>query len=83
MGRNAILPPITLLAITFAVMLGGAVFIENIFRYPGIGFFFAEAVMRRDHGMMQGLFLLTTFGIIVANLIVDLIYPILDPRVRE
>ncbi|MCD5417771.1 ABC transporter permease [Candidatus Bipolaricaulota bacterium] len=82
-GRNAILPPITLLAITFAVMLGGAVFIENIFRYPGIGFFFAEAVMRRDHGMMQGLFLLTTFGIIVANLIVDLIYPILDPRVRE
>ncbi len=82
-GRNAILPPVTLLAITFAVMLGGAVFIENIFRYPGIGFFFAEAVVRRDHGMMQGLFLLTTFGIIVANLIVDLIYPILDPRVRE
>lgn len=82
-GRNAILPPVTLLAIAFAVMLGGAVFIESIFRYPGIGFFFAEAVMRRDHGMMQGLFLMTTFGIIAANLITDLIYPILDPRVRE
>ena len=81
--RNAILPPITLLAITFAVMLGGAVFIENIFRYPGIGFFFALAVTRRDPGMMQGLFFITTFGIIVANLITDLIYPILDPRVRE
>jgi len=81
-GRNAILPSVTALAITFGGMLGGSTLIESTFAYPGMGFFFAKAVSLRDYPLMQGLFLLTTGGVIVANLIADLLYSRLDPRVR-
>ena len=82
MGRNAILPLITTLAISLGSMIGGATFIETIFSYPGIGWFFGEAVTRRDFGTMQGLFLLQAATVIVANLIADLLYSRLDPRIR-
>lgn len=82
MGRNAILPLVTTLAISFGVMMGGAVFIESIFSYPGIGLFFSEAITRRDFGMMQGLFLLQAATVIFANLIADLVYSRLDPRIK-
>ncbi len=82
MGRNAMLPLITGLAIAFGGMMGGSVLIETIFNYPGIGWFFNEAVTRRDYGLMQGLFFLTAVSIIFANLIADLLYTRLDPRIR-
>ena len=82
-GRNAILPLVATLAIQLGTMLGGSTLVERVFSYPGIGYFFAEALMRRDYGLMQGLFFLIIAGIIGANLIVELIYPILDPRVRR
>lgn len=81
-GRNAILPPFTRLAIAIGGMLGGSALIESVFAYPGIGFFFGKAVALRDYPLMQGLFLLTTVGIIVANLLADFLYSKLDPRVR-
>ncbi|HEC33820.1 MAG TPA: ABC transporter permease [Chloroflexi bacterium] len=81
-GRNAILAPVTSLAIAFGTMLGGATLIESVFAYPGIGFFFGEALKRRDYSLMQGLFLLTTVGIILANFLADWLYARLDPRVR-
>jgi len=81
-GRNAILPSVTALAMAFGGMLGGSALIESTFAYPGIGFFFGKAVSLRDYPLMQGLFLLTTGGVIVANLIADLLYSRLDPRVR-
>ena len=81
-GRTAILPLVAILSIQLGAMLGGNIIIERVFTYPGIGYFFAEAITRRDFGLMQGLFFLTISGVIVANLIVDLVYPKLDPRVR-
>ncbi len=82
MGRNAMLPLVTGLAIAFGSMMGGSVLIETIFNYPGIGWFFNQAVARRDYGLMQGLFFLTAAAVILANLIADLLYTRLDPRIR-
>jgi peptide/nickel transport system permease protein len=82
MGRNAILPLITSLAISLGSMVGGSTFIETIFSYPGIGWFFGQALIRRDYGMMQGLFLLQAAAVILANLAADLLYTRLDPRIR-
>lgn len=81
-GRNAVLPPVTTLAIVFGSMLGGSALIETIFAYPGIGYFFAWAIGRRDYPLIQGLFLLTIGGVILANLLADLLYSWLDPRVE-
>lgn len=82
-GRNALLPSVTGLAIAFGGMLGGSALIESVFAYPGIGFFFAKAVALRDYPLIQGLLLLTVGGIIVANFLADILYALLDPRVRR
>jgi peptide/nickel transport system permease protein len=80
--RNAMLPLVTSLAISFAMMFGGSTLVENTFGYPGIGYFFGQAVSRRDFILMQGLFLLTTVTVIVANFIADFLYSALDPRIK-
>lgn len=82
MGRNAILPLVTGLAIALGTMLGGAIFIETIFSYPGIGWFFAQATTRMDFGLMQGLFLVTAAVTIFSNLVADILYSRLDPRIK-
>lgn len=82
MGKNATLPLITGLAIALGVMLGGATFIETIFAYPGIGWFFAQATTRMDFGLMQGLFLVTAVVTIFSNLVADILYSRLDPRIK-
>lgn len=81
-GRNAMLPLVTSLAISFAMMFGGSPLVENIFVYPGIGYFFNQAIIRRDYALMQGLFLMTTIAVVLANLVAELLYSVLDPRVR-
>nr|WP_276316325.1 ABC transporter permease [Paenibacillus artemisiicola] len=80
--KNAMLPMITMLAITFGSMLGGATLIENIFQYPGIGYFLGEATRTRDYTVMQGIMLFLSITMIVANLIADLVYSKLDPRIK-
>ena len=82
LGRNAILPQITSLAITLGAMLGGSMLVETIFGYPGVGFFLGRAIGTRDYTLIQGLFLITTVAIIVANLIADVVYTKLDPRIK-
>jgi peptide/nickel transport system permease protein len=82
LGRNAVVPLVTGLAVTFGTMISGAMFIENIFSYPGIGYFFGLSIGARDFTLMQGLLLLTTVAIVVANLLADVIHCLLDPRVR-
>jgi peptide/nickel transport system permease protein len=82
MGRNALLPMITGLAIAMGSMVGGSILIETIFSYPGIGWFFGEALIKRDYGMMQGLFLFLATTVIFANLAADLLYSKLDPRIK-
>lgn len=82
LGRNAITPIITNAAIAMGAMFGGSIFIETIFGYPGIGFFFGQAIATRDFTLIQGLFLLTTFAMIAANLLADFLYSKLDPRIK-
>jgi len=82
-ARNAILPNVTGFAISLGGILGGTVFIEGIFNYPGLGRLLFESVGNRDYPLMQALFLLTTVGVIVANLLADMLYGVLDPRVRK
>ena len=81
-ARNAIAPVVTFLAIRLAFSFGGAVIIETVFSYPGLGRLVFEAVAGRDFPVMQAAFLVFTVAVLVANLIADLLYPILDPRTR-
>lgn len=82
-ARNAMAPVITFLAIRFAFSFGGSVIIETVFSYPGLGRLIFEAVSGRDYPVMQAAFLVITVAVLLANLVADLIYPILDPRSRH
>jgi len=81
-GRNAILPLFTSLLISLGYVVGGAVFIETTFSYPGIGYFLVQSVYGRDYTLMQGCFLVLTVAIVIANFIADLVYSRLDPRIK-
>lgn len=81
-SRNAVLPLFSQLAIAAGFVVGGSVVIERIFVYEGIGFVLLEAIHRRDYPVMQGFFLMITVAVIMANLLADLLYSRLDPRIR-
>lgn len=81
--RNALLPVYTNLTWTLGVMLSGSVVVETVFAYPGLGQLIYEAVAARDYPLLQGALLLVTVGVVAANLLADLTYPLLDPRVRR
>ncbi|MFI6394221.1 ABC transporter permease [Nonomuraea sp. NPDC050547] len=81
-ARNAILPLFTILALSLGLLLGGAVFIEKIFNYPGLGLLLIDSITLRDYPLMGGAFLLITASVIVANIVADLFYTVIDPRVR-
>lgn len=81
-GRNAMLPLFTIFAISIGFMFGGSIFIENIFNYPGLGNLLLSSVGHRDYPLMSGAFLLISAAVIVANIAADLLYTIIDPRVR-
>lgn len=81
--RNAMLPVATTFALNVAVLLSGSVVIETVFAYPGLGRLLFDATIARDYPLLRGGFLLVTTGVIAANLAADLVYPLLDPRVRR
>jgi peptide/nickel transport system permease protein len=81
-GRNAILPPLNGFAPLFASAVGGLVFIEFIFSYPGAGYTLQEAVLGNDYALAQALLVVFSVCVIVANLIMDVVNLILDPRLR-
>ena len=81
-GRNATLPLFTRLAISIGFAVGGATLLETLFTYRGIGFQLAKAITDRDYPVMQGVFLVITMAVVFANLIADLLYGWLDPRIR-
>lgn len=82
-ARIAILPSVTGFAISLGALLGGTLLVETIFNYPGLGRLLLESVSNRDYPLLQALFLLTTTGVLIANLVADLTYGLLDPRVRR
>lgn len=80
--KNAMLPMVTIVALNLGYIVGGAIQVETVFSWPGIGRLMYDAVTQRDYPMMQGIFLLLAISVITANLLADLLYSILDPRVR-
>lgn len=80
--RNALIPIVTVLGIQFGRLLGGAVIVESVFAWPGIGRMVLQAVLNRDYLLVQGTLLLLVASFIIINLIVDLLYGVLDPRIR-
>lgn len=80
--KNALIPVVTVLGMQFANMLGGALFIENIFARPGVGRFAVNAILARDYPQVQGVVLVSATIYVVLNLAVDLLYAVLDPRIR-
>jgi peptide/nickel transport system permease protein len=81
-GRNAILPPLTGFAAQFGAAVGGLIFIEYVFSYPGVGLTLQQAALGSDYPLAQALLLVFALCVLVANLIMDLVYVLLDPRVR-
>jgi peptide/nickel transport system permease protein len=81
--RNALLPVITLVALSLGFIIGGSITVEYVFSYPGIGLAIVEAIDQRDYPVLQAAFLLLTLSVILFNLIADLLYFKLDPRVTE
>ena len=80
--RNALLPAITVLGLEFAFLIGGLVVTEKVFSLNGIGQLFVTSVQNNDFTMIQGLIMLVAFGFVMVNLLVDLLYAALDPRIR-
>lgn len=81
-GRNAMLPLVTRLAISIGFVVGGSVIIETIFQYPGLGRHLFLAIGSRDYTTMQGVFLVIAFTVVFSNILADLLFGVLDPRVR-
>jgi peptide/nickel transport system permease protein len=81
--RNAMLPITTLVALSLGYIVAGAILIETVFSWPGIGRAVYDAVLQRDYPMLQGGFLLLTVSVVTFNLIADLLYFRLDPRITE
>ena len=80
--RNAVIPPLTLLGIQFALLIGGAVVTETVFARPGIGRLLVLAVLEKDFPVVQGVVVLTTTAYVMINFIIDIAYGIVDPRVQ-
>jgi peptide/nickel transport system permease protein len=80
--RNALIPVVTVIGLTFASLLSGAVLTETVFAWPGIGRYAVTASTRLDYPAILGVTMLTAVIYIIVNLIVDLLYGILDPRIR-
>jgi peptide/nickel transport system permease protein len=81
-ARNALAPVVTVLALRLGYAFGGTVVIETVFSYPGLGRLVFESVSGRDYPVMQAAFLVFTVAVLLANLLADLLYPLLDPRTR-
>lgn len=80
---NALLPMITIVAINIGFVVAGAIQIETIFSWPGLGRLMYEALSARDYPLLQGIFLLVTVSVVLANLLADITYSYIDPRVKS
>jgi peptide/nickel transport system permease protein len=80
--RNALLPTVSLIALSFGFVIGGALTVELVFSYPGVGLLTIQALDSQDFLLLQGLFLFFSVSVLVANIVADLLYGWIDPRVR-
>jgi peptide/nickel transport system permease protein len=82
-ARNAILPSIANLSLAIGLVVSGALLVELVFNYPGVGDLLLNAVQNEDYPLIQGIFLVITLAVLAANLLADLVYFALDPRTRR
>ena len=80
--RNALLPPLTMLAIRLGHIVGGAVITETVFSYPGVGYLIYESIIYKDYPVLNAAFFMLAVTVIAANFVADLIYAAVDPRIR-
>jgi peptide/nickel transport system permease protein len=80
--RNALVPVVTVIGITMAILIGGAVVTEIVFNIPGLGRLIVSAILRRDYPVVQGVVLVTAAAYMLLNLVVDMVYAFIDPRIR-
>jgi peptide/nickel transport system permease protein len=80
--KNAFIPTLTVIGITFAILMGGAIVIETVFTIPGVGRLLIQSVLRRDYPIIQGIVLLIAGTYVLINLLVDAAYAYLDPRIK-
>lgn len=80
--RNALIPIVTLLGLSFGSMLSGAVIVETVFGWPGLGRFLVTGISNRDFPVVQGVVLVIAVGFVLANLLTDIVYGFIDPRIR-
>jgi peptide/nickel transport system permease protein len=79
--RNAIIPLVTMIGMSFGQLLGGAVITETVFAWPGVGYLAVQAVYARDYAIVQASVFVIVLGIVICNWLVDLLYPLIDPRI--
>jgi peptide/nickel transport system permease protein len=82
-ARNALLPSVSGFALALGFIVGGTLLVEIVFSYPGVGYQLFQAVGSQDYPLMQGIFLIITLSVLVANLLADVAYLALDPRTRK
>jgi glutathione transport system permease protein len=80
--RNALIPVVTMAGLQFGFLLGGSVVVETVFAWPGLGRFMVEAVAVRDYPVLQALLLLYSFHFVFINLLVDMVYALINPEIR-
>jgi len=81
-ARNALLPMITLIGLNLGYVVSGALLVEVVFSYPGVGWLTYQAVLSHDYPLLQGLFLVLSVAVIIANLLADVVYSLVDPRIK-
>jgi peptide/nickel transport system permease protein len=80
--KNAALPVVTIIGVGFALLISGAVVTESVFAIPGLGRLTVDAILHRDYPVIQGMILVVSALYVLVNLLVDLSYALLDPRIR-
>jgi peptide/nickel transport system permease protein len=80
--RNALLPLLTIVGVQAGSLLGGSVLVESVFGWPGLGRLAFEAVQQRDYNLLLGILLMSSLLVIAVNLLIDLLYAVLDPRIE-
>ena len=80
--RNAVIPVVTVMGIRMGLLLGGAVITETIFALPGVGRLAVESIYGRDYPMLEGVVMFSALAVLVINLAVDVVYSLIDPRIK-
>ncbi len=80
--RNALIPTVTMIGLQLGFLIGGTVVVETVFAWPGVGLLVVDSIFARDYPVVQGVVLVIAVLVVAINLLVDVIYTVLDPRIR-